>query len=239
VSEPLLTVDSLSAGYGDLRAVWDVSFTVAPGQILAILGRNGAGKSTTLRAISGLNPLMGGSIRFAGEEVGRLKAHVRARRGIALVQEGKRIFRKRTVEENLVLGGSQLGETRTELNRRLEAMYEQFPALSSFRQSRGGALSGGQQQMLAIAQALMAKPSLLMIDEPSGGLAPVVVAEVMQSMRDLAKAGTAVIVVEQAVREVAAIADRVLVMSVGRVVLDRPGPITDETEIRAAYLGGR
>jgi branched-chain amino acid transport system ATP-binding protein len=235
--DPVLIVDSLASGYGDLRAVWDVSFSALPGEVVVILGRNGAGKTTTLRAIVGLNPLLHGTIRFMGDDIGRLRTHDRARRGMALVQEGKRIFRRRTVEQNLMVGAYRLGLSKAELREAIEVAYTRFPALKTYRTSPGGSLSGGQQQMLAIAQALMGQPKLLLIDEPSGGLAPAIVSGMMETIRGLAKEGTAVVLVEQAVEQAVAIADRVVVMDLGRIALDQRGPIEDIDAVRQAYLG--
>jgi branched-chain amino acid transport system ATP-binding protein len=240
VSPPLLDARALATGYGDLRVVWDISFTLAAGQILALLGRNGAGKTTTLRAIAGLNRLTAGSIVFDGVEVGSQPVHRRVRAGIALVQEGKQIFRRRTVEENLLIGGYTLGIGRRRLPAELERIYELFPALVTRSKTVAGQLSGGQQQMVAIGQALMAQPKLLMLDEPSGGLAPSVVGEVMAAASSLTTEGMAIILVEQAVEASLAVADDVIVLDVGRVALQMPASeVSDVSILRDAYFGRR
>jgi branched-chain amino acid transport system ATP-binding protein len=237
-SAPLLEVTNLATGYGDLRVVWDVSFTVQPGTMTTLLGRNGAGKTTTLRAIAGLNPVTGGSVRLQGEDISTVPTHRRIRKGLALVQEGKRIFHRRTVEENLFLGGYTLGMSRRQMPREVERIYELFPALKSRARTTAGQLSGGQQQMVAIGQALMAKPTLLMLDEPSGGLAPSIVAEVMGAVATLTKDGLGIVLVEQAVESAVAVADDVLVLDMGRVVLHRKaGEVDDLAVLREAYFG--
>jgi branched-chain amino acid transport system ATP-binding protein len=218
--------------------VWDVSFTVAPGTITALLGRNGAGKTTTLRAISGLNHISGGSVRLQGEDISKLPTHRRIRHGLALVQEGKRIFHRRTVEENLFLGGYTLGVRRRQLPGEVERIYELFPALKSRARTTAGQLSGGQQQMVAIGQALMGRPTLLMLDEPSAGLAPSIVAEVMGAVATLTKDGLGIVLVEQAVESAVAVADDVIVLDMGRVVLHRKAREVDDIALlREAYFG--
>ena len=235
----LLEVRGLAAGYGDLRVVWDVSFAVRPGKITALLGRNGAGKTTTLRAIAGLNRAMAGEIMFRGEPIGALPAHRRVRQGIAFVQEGKRIFRRRSVEENLLLGGYALGTGRRSLQAEAARVYETFPALADRRKTVAGQLSGGQQQMVAIGQALMAKPALLLLlDEPSGGLAPSIVAEVMTTVSELAGTGLGILLVEQAVEAAVAVAHDITVLDIGRVVLQRDAADVDDLGVlREAYFG--
>ena len=212
---PLLEVSNLSTGYGDLRVVWDLSFTVEAGKVTALLGRNGAGKTTTLRAIAGLNPVSKGAVRLEGHDIGGLAAHRRFRRGLALVQDNKRIFRNRTVEENLLLGGYTM--RRKDMRPAMERAYEQFPILASRRRTLAGTLSGGQQQMVAIAQALMPGPSLLMLDEPSGGLAPSICDDVFAIVADLRTHGIGILLVEQEVGRALKVADDVLVIDVGRV----------------------
>jgi branched-chain amino acid transport system ATP-binding protein len=237
-SGPLLEVQNLATGYGDLRAVWDVSFPVYRGRVTALLGRNGAGKTTTLRAIAGLNRVAAGKVVFDGADLSRTPAHRRVRLGIGLVQEGKKIFHRRTVEENLLLGGYTLGLGRKRLPAELARIYDLFPALASRAKTAAGSLSGGQQQMIAIGQALMAWPKLLMLDEPSGGLAPSVVHEVMESVARLAETGLGVVLVEQAIEAAAAVAHDVVVLDIGRVVLHRPASEVDDMAIvRDAYFG--
>jgi len=234
----LLQVRGLAAGYGDLRVVWDVSLTVRPGRVTALLGRNGAGKTTTLRAIAGLNRALAGEITFQGEPISGLAAHRRVRQGIAFVQEGKRIFHRRTVEENLLLGGYARGIGRRGLRADIARVYELFPALPARAKTVAGQLSGGQQQMVAIGQALMANPKVLMLDEPSGGLAPSIVSEVMAVVSELAAQGLGVLLVEQAVEAAMSVASDITVLDMGRVALHREtGGVDDADIIRQAYFG--
>ena len=234
----LLEVSGLAAGYGDLRVVWDVSFPVRPGRVVALLGRNGVGKTTTLRAIAGLNRAVSGSVTFDGHDVTRLPAHQRVRKGIAYVQEGKRIFHRRTVEENLLIGGYSRGLRRRQLPSAVSRIYELFPALRTRAKASAGSLSGGQQQIVAIGQALMAQPSLLMLDEPSGGLAPALVTELMGTISELATAGLGILMVEQAVEAALRVADDVVVLDNGVIALEGPAASIDDVAIlRDAYFG--
>jgi branched-chain amino acid transport system ATP-binding protein len=234
----VLEVRGLASGYGDLRVVWDVSLAVRPGRVTALLGRNGAGKTTTLRAIAGLNRAMAGDIVFRGEQIAGLPAHRRVRRGIAFVPEGKRIFRRRTVQENLLLGGYTRGLGRRSLQAEVARVYETFPALAARAKTVAGQLSGGQQQMVAIGQALMAEPALLMLDEPSGGLAPSIVSEVMSTVSALAARGLGILLVEQAVEAAVSVAHDITVLDVGRVVLQRDSAeLGDLDVLREAYFG--
>ncbi len=217
--EPLLVVDGLASGYGDLQVLWNVSLNVEAGSISVLLGRNGAGKTTTLRTIAGLNRVTAGSITMRGEKLTQLAPHARTRRGIGLVQEGKRIFRRRTVHENLLLGGYVLGLSRKKLSARCDQNYDRFPMLRGRAATTAGTLSGGQQQMLAIAQALMADPAVLMLDEPSAGLAPSVVTDVFDTISALRAEGLGVLLVEQAVEDALRVADRFAVLDVGRIVV--------------------
>lgn len=238
MNQDLLRVRGLAAGYGDLRAVWDISLTVRPGRITALLGRNGAGKTTTLRAIAGLNRALAGEITFRGEPINGVPAHRRVRLGIAFVQEGKQVFHQRTVEENLLLGGYARSIGRRGLKPDVAEVYEMFPALSARARTVVGQLSGGQQQMVAIGQALMAKPQVLMLDEPSGGLAPGIVAEVIGAVSDLARRGLGVLLVEQAVEAAMSVAHDMTVIDMGRVVLQRDAADVDDADIvREAYFG--
>jgi branched-chain amino acid transport system ATP-binding protein len=235
---PVLSVRNLATGYGDLRVVWDVSLDVRPGRVTALLGRNGAGKTSTLRAVSGLNPVTAGSVLLAGEDVSRLPAHRRVRKGMAYVQEGKRVFHRQTVEQNLLLGGYTRGLRRGGLREAADGVYELFPMLAERRGMLAGAMSGGQQQMLAIGQALMAKPTLLLLDEPSGGLAPVIVSEVMDRIEELKATGLGILLVEQAVEAAMRVADDVAVLEGGRVVLARQADRVNDLELlRDAYFG--
>ncbi|WP_408897175.1 ABC transporter ATP-binding protein [Nocardioides sp. R1-1] len=237
-SAPLLEVRGLGTGYGDLRVVWDVSFDVRAGEITVLLGRNGAGKTTTLRAISGLNKVVAGEVRYQGASLAKVPAHQRVRDGIAYVQEGKRVFHSQTIEQNLLLGGYTRRLKRAELRREAERIYELFPILAEKRALPAASMSGGQQQMLAIGQALMAQPRLLMLDEPSGGLAPVIVNEVMERVHQLKETGIGILLVEQAVEASFAIADHVTVLDMGRTMLSSPASeVSDMTLLQDAYFG--
>lgn len=233
-----LTVEHVATGYGDIRVVTDVSLQVTPGRITALLGRNGAGKSTTLRAISGLNKATAGIIRLDGRDITTMPAHKRVGAGVAYVQEGKKVFREQTVDQNLILGGFSQRLSRRKQAAALDEVYEMFPMLAERKSLLAGAMSGGQQQMLAIGQALMAKPRVLLLDEPSGGLAPVIVKDVMRQVELLKARGLAVLLVEQEVDTALSVADHITVIDMGKVVMDKPvSEITDRVSLREAYLG--
>lgn len=237
-NEPLLSVNNLATGYGDLRVVWDASFDVRAGELTVLLGRNGAGKTTTLRAITGLNRIAGGSVHLDGEDISKLSGSQRVRRGMSYVQEGKRVIRAQTVEQNLLLGGITRKVSRGQLRAEVDSIYELFPILHEKKDLLAGSMSGGQQQMLAIGSALMARPRLLLLDEPSGGLAPVIVKEVMQRVSELKSTGIGVLLVEQAVEASIAIADHVAVLDMGRTVLSAPaGQVSDIEVLKEAYFG--
>jgi branched-chain amino acid transport system ATP-binding protein len=221
----VLTIDGLTASYGDIRVLTNVSCSVAAGSVTAVLGRNGAGKTSLLNCIAGLPPrISAGRVLFDGHDIAGISPDRRVRGGLAYVQEGKRVFSSRTVEENLLLGAFTIG---TPLRLRTSAVraalaraYDQFPMLAERRRSPAGRLSGGQQQMLAIAQALMPEPRVLLLDEPSAGLAPAVWKEVFETVSTLRRNGLAVLLVEQVVEPVLGIADRVLILGEGRVMAD-------------------
>jgi len=237
-NELLLEVRGLGTGYGDLRVVWDVSFDVRAGEITVLLGRNGAGKTTTIRAISGLNKVVAGDVRYRGGSLAKVPAHQRVRQGIAYVQEGKRVFHSQTIEQNLLLGGYTRKLKRAELRSEAERIYELFPILAEKRALPASSMSGGQQQMLAIGQALMSQPRLLMLDEPSGGLAPVIVNEVMERVHQLKETGIGILLVEQAVEASFAIADHVTVLDMGRTMLSSPASeVSDMSLLQDAYFG--
>ncbi|MCG2621222.1 ABC transporter ATP-binding protein [Arthrobacter sp. I2-34] len=235
---PLLEVSSIAGGYGDITVVRDVSFTASAGRITAILGRNGAGKTTSLRMVSGLNPISAGSIRLGGKDVGRLAPHARTAKGIAYVQEGKRIFRQRSVQENLMLGSYPLRIPRSQVMKKVEEAFDRFPALAKKRDVAAGLLSGGQQQMLAIAQALAPGPKVLMLDEPTTGLAPAIVGELFDLITRLRDEGLAVVLVEQAVDFCLSIADEAVVLNLGQVVYrgDAKSAST-RGAVEATYMG--
>lgn len=217
---PELDVVDLRVAYGDLLAVWGVSLQLKKGSITALLGRNGAGKTTLLSGVCGLLPTRSGTINLAGQDITSVPPWGRVTRGLSVVQEGKRIFRDLTVRENLVLGLRSGKAKRAELKNHVETLYERFPILSDRRGQRAADLSGGQQQMLAVATALAARPRVLLVDEPSSGLAPVFVDRVFEVLDQLRDEGLAILLVEQLVEEVmGGIADDVIVLERGRVTL--------------------
>lgn len=219
MAAPLLEVSDLEAGYGELQVLWQVSFAVDPGEIVAILGPNGAGKTTLLRTVSGLNSPLGGSIRWDGQDITGSTPETVAALGIAHVPEGRRIFPYLTVQENLQLGAFT-PRARRGAQQRLKEVYELFPALWQKRRQAAGQLSGGQQQMLAIGRGLMANPRLLIMDEPSLGLAPRIVQELFQLLGALRNQGPALLLVEQSAYDSLRVADRAYVLESGRIVAD-------------------
>ncbi|GAA5078400.1 branched-chain amino acid transport system ATP-binding protein [Thermocatellispora tengchongensis] len=238
----MLSVTGITGGYGDLRVLREVDVSVRAGRITAVLGRNGAGKTSLLSAVAGLLPSVGaGRVELDGRDLTGLPPHRRIRAGLALVQENKRVFHARTVEENLLLGGYALGGRglRSPARRAaLEQAYERFPMLRERRRAPAGSLSGGQQQMLAIAQALMPGPKVLMLDEPSAGLAPVIVKEVLAMVAKLRDEGLSILLVEQRVEQALEIADDVAVMEGGRIAASGPkNGFDDGAVIREIYLG--
>lgn len=233
---PILSVRGLSAGYGDLRALADVDLDVWPGQVTCILGANGAGKTTALSAIAGLIPARSGTVRFMDTDVTSEPAYKRSARGMALVQEGKRVFRTLSIRQNLLLGGYRM--KRRDRLEAVDAAYDRFPILGERRKEKAGSLSGGQQQMLAIAQAMMSNPAVVMLDEPSAGLAPIVLNEVMDSISSLKAEGIAIVLVEQLVGRALGVADHVVVLKQGSVVISRPADTVNDSDFRDAYLRG-
>jgi branched-chain amino acid transport system ATP-binding protein len=228
-----LEVDAIDVHYGDFQALWGVSARVESGGTLAIIGANGAGKSTLLGAIAGSRPLTSGSISFDGRDVSRLPAHARVALGITLVPEGRRLFPSLTVEENLTVGAFRRREGPWSLDR----VYELLPIVANLRQRRANQLSGGEQQAVAIGRALMNNPSLLLLDEVSLGLAPVIVQSLYAILPDVSAEGTTVLLVEQDVGQALAAADRVQCLLEGRVTLEGDAKDLDRDSIRAAYFG--
>ncbi|HEX9073997.1 MAG TPA: ABC transporter ATP-binding protein [Pseudolabrys sp.] len=232
----MLSVENLRSGYGRIVALHGVSIVVAAGEIVTLLGANGAGKTTLLRAISGVQPISAGSIRFEDRQVDRLPDHARVALGIAQVPEGRQLFAPLTVEDNLKLGAwsRRSGNFAPELTH----VYELVPMLAELRRAAAGTLSGGQQQMLAIARALMAKPRLLLLDEPSMGLAPILVDQILNVVQGLRRAGLTVLLVEQNASAALSIADRGYVLETGRVTLSgTAAEIRADRRVREAYLG--
>ncbi|GAA3152473.1 ABC transporter ATP-binding protein [Kribbella aluminosa] len=235
---PLLEVNDLSAGYRDLVAIRDISLSVHPGKVTVLLGRNGAGKSTTLLTIAGLAKRTAGQILLDGVDITDRPPHVRTALGIALVPENKRIFRRRTVEENLAIGGYIL--RRGERRAAVRNAYDRFPMLHAKRHEPAGGLSGGQQQMLSIAQALMPGPRVLMLDEPTAGLAPVIVKDVLEILGSIKAEDVGVLLVEQLVDQAMTVADRVVLLDHGRVQSSAEADgLHNFEELRNVYLGGR
>ena len=233
----MLEIRELDAGYGDIRVLSGVSLTVGPGEIVALLGPNGSGKSTLLTAIAGLLRPRAGSIRWQGEDLTALRPHLVVERGLALVPEGRRLFGSMTVEENLELGAFA-ARARRELAAGLERVYALFPDLRGRRRQLVRSLSGGQQQMVAVGRALMARPTLLMLDEPSLGLAPRLVASIFEALADINRAGVGIFLVEQNVQAALTLAHRAYVLESGRIAAQ--GPAADllrDPHVRRAYLG--
>jgi branched-chain amino acid transport system ATP-binding protein len=235
----LLDVNEIRVFYGNIEAIRGLSITVAEGEMVAVLGSNGAGKTTTLRAISGLERPRHGSIVFGGEDISRLPAHTIVGRGLCQVPEGRRIFTTLTVLENLTLGGYLIRGQSAEIKRRRDRVLETFPRLNERAHQLAGTLSGGEQQMLAIGRALMNKPRLLTLDEPSLGLAPLLARQILKIVRGFANEGTAVLVVEQNARQALAVADRAYVLENGRVALEgKAKELAADERVQKAYLGG-
>ncbi|MBB2915230.1 branched-chain amino acid transport system ATP-binding protein [Streptosporangium becharense] len=234
----MLDIDGLDVHYGGVHALRGLSLTVSEGEIVALLGNNGAGKTTTLAAVSGLVRPSGGRVVFDGREVTREKPHRITARGLVHVPEGRRIFSTLTVHENLQVGGYLLRE-QAETRRRIDRVYELLPRLAERRGQQGGTLSGGEQQMLAIGRALVTGPRLLLLDEPSMGLAPLVVASIMELIAGINAEGTSVLLVEQNATAALRIAHRGYVVENGACVLDGPAAeLREDPRVVEAYLGG-
>jgi len=232
----MLAVDALSSRYGRITALSDVSLRVDSGELIALVGANGAGKSTLLRALSGVQPTAGGSVRFEGADITKLPARARVRMGIVQVPEGRQVFGPLSVEDNLRLGAYV--RPASELPEALEHVFRLFPILAQKRREAAGTLSGGQQQMLAMGRALMTRPKLLLLDEPSMGLAPRLVAEIFATIRSLKDAATTILLVDQNARAALSIADRAYVLEVGRVALSGRGDeLLVNPAVQQAYLG--
>src|SRR3984957_6819780 len=236
----LLELENVVAAYGNIQALKGLTLTVEEGEIVALLGANGAGKSTTLRVISGLMPPQSGALRFAGRPIGGLSPGAIVKLGVAHVPEGRRVFPGLTVRENIILGGSnRIRPARGELDADAEKMFGIFPEIKPFEGALGWTLSGGQQQMVAIARGLMSKPRLLLLDEPSLGLAPVVTQAVFQIINDIHKRGTTVLLVEQNAHMALKVANWGYVLETGRLALSGdPATLWGDERIRDAYLGG-
>ena len=233
----MLEIENLVVRYGAVTAIQDVSLSVLEGELVALLGSNGAGKTTLLRAASGLVRSVSGSIRLDGHEMNAAPPERIARSGLAHVPEGRRIFGSLTVEQNLLLGAAQLPR-KTNLSKDFDRIYDLFPILAERRRQFGWSLSGGQQQMLAIGRGLMSRPRLLMLDEPSLGLAPILVRQVLSAVRSVCDSGTAVLLVEQNARAALKIADRGVVLSLGSLAQQGPSSeLAADPHMRKTYLG--
>ena len=235
--EPILKVDNINVYYGSIHAIKGVSFEVNQGEIVTLIGANGAGKSTTLNTVAGLLHSKTGSITFLGENLGHLPCHKTVSKGLALVPEGRRVFLQMSVQENLEMGAYTKPGSGVAAD--LEHVYELFPRLKERMRQTAGTLSGGEQQMLAMGRALMSHPKLMMLDEPSMGLAPILVEQIFDIIRSLHKAGTTILLVEQNAQAALSVADRGYVLETGKVVTTGTGAeLLASPIIKKAYLGG-
>ncbi len=237
----LLKVDNLEVCYGVISALQDVSVEIAPGEIVTLIGANGAGKTTLLRTISGLIKPARGAVRWLDNgdvALQSLRPHEIVRLGVSHVPEGRQVFPHLSVRENLLLGAYQQS-SKSQIQQDVQRCYERFPVLSERREQRAGTLSGGEQQMLAIGRALMARPKLLLLDEPSLGLAPLVVRKIFQIIKEINAAGTTIFLVEQNAHMALGVAHRAYVLQSGRVIkTDRAAALLEDPDVRKAYLGG-
>nr|WP_225953804.1 ABC transporter ATP-binding protein [Kibdelosporangium phytohabitans] len=232
----MLEVRNLSVAYGAIEAVRDITFSVDEGQIVSLIGANGAGKTTTLRTISGLLRPTRGEVLFRGKPIHKQAAHEILASGIAHCPEGRRLFGRMTVEENLQLGAYVRNDAGIEAD--MQRVYELFPVLGERRQNKAGLFSGGEQQMLAIGRAMMSKPKLLMLDEPSMGLSPIMTQRIFDTIKELQAGGTTILLVEQNALAALALSDRGYVIDLGSTTLEGPGlDLLADQRVRAAYLG--
>ncbi|MBP3519891.1 MAG: ABC transporter ATP-binding protein [Oscillospiraceae bacterium] len=235
--EPLLKVSDLNVYYGAIHAVKGVSFEVMPGEIVTLIGANGAGKTTILNTVAGLLHPSSGAVEFEGKSLANVPAHRIVNQGLALVPEGRRVFLQMTVEENLEMGAYT--RPKEEAGYSLEKVFYQFPRLKERRNQVAGTLSGGEQQMLAMGRALMSSPKLMMLDEPSMGLAPILVDQIFDIIKELHKAGTTILLVEQNAQMALSVADRGYVLETGRLVSTGTGAeLLKDESVKKAYLGG-
>lgn len=238
MAEPMLKIDNIDVYYGAIHALKGISLEVNQGEIVTLIGANGAGKSTTLRTISGLLKPKNGSIAFMGKNIAGVPAHQIVREGISQVPEGRRVFAEMTVMENLDLGAF-VRKDKDGIQKDLKKVFELFPRLEERKTQSAGTLSGGEQQMLAMGRALMSRPKLLLLDEPSMGLAPLLIKEIFHIIEDINKSGTTVLLVEQNANMALSIANRAYVLETGRITLSGPaGELAASEDVRKAYLGG-
>jgi len=233
----MLKVDNINVYYGAIHAVQGVSFYVGEGEIVTLIGANGAGKSTILKTLSGLMKSRGGSIGFNGKDISFMASHKIVEGGLAQVPEGRAVFLQMTVEENLEMGA--FTRPKSEIGGRLGNVFERFPRLKERRRQMAGTLSGGEQQMLSMGRALMSEPKLLMLDEPSMGLAPILVDQIFDIIGNLNRSGVTILLVEQNARMALSIADRGYVLETGRIVKSAPAKqLLEDDDVKKAYLGG-
>ncbi|HEY6745007.1 MAG TPA: ABC transporter ATP-binding protein [Mycobacteriales bacterium] len=231
----LLELDDVHVYYGKIAALRGISVEVAEGEIVTLIGANGAGKSTTLKTISGLRPVSRGAVRFAGADITKMPGHKRVLAGIGQAPEGRGVFPGMTVEDNLYMGAYA---RKGDLSREIAEVYELFPRLAERKRQFGGTMSGGEQQMLAIGRALMAKPKVLLLDEPSMGLAPMLVQQIFSIIVEINRRGTTVLLVEQNAQQALQIAHRAYVLETGEIVKSAPAAdLLDDPQVKAAYLG--
>ena len=233
----LLEIKDLCAGYGDLQVLFNISMKVNEGEVVSLVGSNGAGKTTLLRILSGLEPIKSGSILYQGEDLTKIKPYEKADHGIAHIPQGRGILGSLTVKENLVMGAYPKA-ARASMEANIEKSFSMFPILKERQNQMAGSLSGGEQQMLAIARALMISPKLLMLDEPSLGLAPLVVKDMFDIISNVAKQGVSILIVEQNLNQALSVADRGYVLETGQIVMEgKAADLLANEEIQAAYLG--
>ena len=238
MAETMLKIDNIHVYYGAIHALKGVSLEVEKGEIVTLIGANGAGKSTTLRTISGLLAPKGGTISFLGADIGGIPAHEIVKRGISQVPEGRRIFAEMSVQENLEMGAF-IRKDKGGVEKDFDLVYERFPRLKERRRQQAGTLSGGEQQMLAMGRALMSRPKLLLLDEPSMGLAPLLIKEIFSIIEDINREGTTVLLVEQNANMALSIAHRAYVLETGRITLSGAAKeLAASEDVRKAYLGG-
>ncbi|WP_395150455.1 ABC transporter ATP-binding protein [uncultured Allofournierella sp.] len=234
----MLRVTDLNVCYGSIHAIKDVSFHVNEGEIVTLIGANGAGKTTTMHAISGLLKPKSGTIDFMGNRISQMEAHKIIQLGLAQVPEGRRVFSQLSVQENLLMGAYTRKDGATAIADDMEEIFERLPRLKERRKQQAGTLSGGEQQMLAIGRALMCKPKMLLLDEPSMGLSPLLVKEIFKIIQDVNKAGMTVLLVEQNAKMALEIANRAYVLETGTVKMEGPADeLANNIEVRKAYLG--
>lgn len=234
----MLKLESARIAYGAIEAVKGVDLEVRAGEVVTIIGANGAGKSTLLKGIAGLEPLAGGRVLIDGQDCTNVPAHKRVRLGVALSPEGRGVFPDQTVRDNLMLGAYIRGARDQRVQAAIEREFERFPRLKERENQLAGTLSGGEQQMLAMARALMSDPRLLLLDEPSLGLAPLIIAEIFRTIRKLRESGLTILLVEQMANQALAVADRAYVLETGRITAEGSGQqLLNDPKVRAAYLG--